>query len=122
MKIAVTSTGKDVKSELDRRFGRCANFLVIDTEGNDEVEVLDNKAIASGGGAGIAAAQQLIDRKIDVLITGNVGPNAYETLHAAGVEIYSGENGRILDLIDRFVRGELKKSDSSNVNGHFGLH
>ena len=120
MKIAVTSTGKDIRSNLDRRFGRCANFLVIDTEDNDP-EVLDNSALATGGGAGIAAAQMLIDKKIDVLITGNVGPNAFATLHAAGVEIYSGRNGRILDLIDLFIRGELVRSDSSNVNGHFGL-
>jgi predicted Fe-Mo cluster-binding NifX family protein len=120
MKIAVTSTSKDVHSELDTRFGRCANFLVIDTEGN-EPEVVDNSKIASGSGAGIAAAQMLIDRKVDVVITGNVGPNAFQTLEAAGVEIYSNMNGRILDLIDLFIRGELKRSASPNVQGHHGL-
>jgi len=120
MKVAITSTGKELDSELDRRFGRCAYFLVVDTE-NDDMEAIDNSAIAAGGGAGIAAAQQLIDHDVKALITGNVGPNAFQTLNASGIEIYTGESGTISELMERFRKGELGKAGSANVGGHHGM-
>ncbi len=120
MKVAITSTGKELDSNLDRRFGRCGYFLVVDTDSKD-VEIIDNSAIAAGGGAGIAAAQQLIDRKVNVLITGNVGPNAFQTLNGAGVNIYTGQIGRISELVDLFEKGELERTDAPNVGGHHGM-
>ena len=120
MKVAITSTGKELDSDLDRRFGRCAYFLVVDTE-SDDVEIVDNGAIAAGGGAGIAAAQQIIDRKVNALITGNLGPNAFHTLNAAGVEMYNSVPGKVSELLDKFKKGELEKAESSNVGGHFGM-
>lgn len=109
MKVAITSTGKELDSDLDRRFGRCAYFLVVDTE-TDSTEIIDNSSTVLGGGAGIAAAQQLIDRKVNVLITGNVGPNAFHTLNAANVEIYNGVPGKVSELLDKLKRGELERA------------
>lgn len=76
MKIAVSSMSKDLNSMLDVRFGRCNYFVIYDTE-EGLVKTIENKGQMSGGGAGIAAAQQIIDEDVDVVITGNMGPNAF---------------------------------------------
>ena len=120
MKIVITSTGKDLNSELDRRFGRCAYFLLVDTETNN-VEAMDNSAAAAGGGAGIAAAQLIINKGINALITGNVGPNAFQALSAAGIEVYGGAEGRASEVLERFKKGELTKVQTPSVGRHFGL-
>ena len=120
LKVAISSSGKDLTSDLDIRFGRCANFLIIDTE-SGELEIIDNGAIAAGGGAGIAAAQQLIDHNVEALITGNIGPNAFHTLDAAGIKIFRGTTGKASDLLDHLAGGKLEQANSSNVGGHFGL-
>ena len=118
MKIAITSTGNTVDSKLDQRFGRCAYFLIVD---DDKLEAINNSAIASGGGAGIAAAQSVIDNKANVLITGNVGPNAFNTLQAAGIEVYMAQNGAITDILEQFKQGKLNKVGGANVGGHHGM-
>ena len=56
MKIAVSASGKDLDSAIDPRFGRCAYFLVVETE-DMGVEVFDNENNSLGGGAGIQSAQ-----------------------------------------------------------------
>ena len=118
MKIAITSTGNTLDSKLDQRFGRCAYFLVVD---DDKVEAINNSSIAAGGGAGIAAAQSVIDNKANVLITGNVGPNAYSTLQAAGIEMYMAQNGTISDILEQFKQGKLNRIGGANVGGHHGM-
>ena len=120
MKVAITSTGKELDSDLDLRFGRCAYFLVVDTETNS-AEIIDNSSVALGGGAGIAASQQLINGNVNVLITGNVGPNAFQTLNAANVEIYKSVPGKVSEILEKFKKGDLEKVESSNVGGHFGM-
>ena len=89
MKIAVSSTGKNLDSQLDPRFGRCAYYLVVDSDDMSS-EVFPNESATMGGGAGIQAAQFLASQKVQVVITGNCGPNAVQTLSAAGIELFAG--------------------------------
>lgn len=76
MRIAVTARGTDLDSQVDPRFGRCASFLVVDTESMD-VDVLENASAGLGGGVGIQSAQLMADRDVKVVLTGNCDPNAF---------------------------------------------
>jgi predicted Fe-Mo cluster-binding NifX family protein len=91
MKIAISSEGKNIKSPLDMRFGRCSYFQIYNTD-SGEIEVLENKGKTSNSAAGIAASNQLIDEKVDVIITGHLGPNAFKLIEKCGIKAYKCEN------------------------------
>jgi predicted Fe-Mo cluster-binding NifX family protein len=119
MKIAVSSTGKTLDSAIDPRFGRCAYFIILDTE-DMSFEVFDNQNVALGGGAGIQSAQFIASKGAVALITGNCGPNAMRTLSAAGVNVVIGQSGTVREAAERFRRGELDASSEANVDAHYG--
>jgi predicted Fe-Mo cluster-binding NifX family protein len=119
MKIAVTVTTPDLDADIDPRFGRCLHFIVVDLD-TMECEALDNSAAMAGGGAGIAAAQNLTGKNIEAVLTGNCGPNAYTTLTAAGVKVITGLSGKARDAIKQYKAGTLQTSSRPNVAGHFG--
>jgi len=120
MKIAVSSVGKDLNSNLDSRLGRCAYFLVVNPD-DMSFEVFTNESAVLSGGAGIQSAQFLALKGVSAVITGNCGPNAEQTLSAAGVELYSGQTGTVKEVIDRFKKGNLRPTSESNVDSHFGM-
>jgi predicted Fe-Mo cluster-binding NifX family protein len=119
MKIAITTTGNDIDSDVDSRFGRCINFLIIDTD-STLVEVVENKSTQSAHGAGIGAAQNVVSMKVEALITGHVGPNAFMALSKAGIKIYTGANGTVKDALTQYEEGKLKKATNPSVSGHHG--
>ena len=120
MKIAVSSTGNTMDSQLDPRFGRCAYYLVVDSD-DMHFEVYPNESAAMGGGAGIQASQFLASKGVEVVITGNCGPNAVDTLLAAGIELFTGEQGTIRDVLKKYATGNLKPSNKPTVDSHFGM-
>ena len=105
MKIAVTAQGTDLASFVDPRFGRCSHFLFIDTD-SMRVEALPNAAQGAAGGAGIQAAQFVVEKGVQAVITGSVGPNADEVLKKANIPVYRGA-GTIEGVIDKFKAGKL---------------
>jgi predicted Fe-Mo cluster-binding NifX family protein len=120
MKIAITSQGTDLKAEVDFRFGRCQYFIIYDTE-TGNLESLENPGISAGGGAGIQTAQTISDKGVEAVLTGNVGPNAFQTLSAAGIKIYAGVSGKVSEAIDAFKSGSLKLYEAPSVESHFGM-
>jgi len=120
MKIAFSSTGKDLDSEIDPRFGRCAYFLIVNLD-DMSFEAIENESMSLGGGAGIQSGQFIANTGATVLVTGNVGPNASRTLNAAGIDVIVGVNGPIRDAIERYQRGELSRTNQANVPDHFGM-
>ena len=119
MKIAISSTGKNLESEIDPRFGRCDTFLIVDTE-TLKAEPVGNDSVSAAHGAGIGAAQKVVSLGVNVVITGHVGPNAHMALSGAGVEIYTVQQGTVKEVVERFRKGELSKVISATVGGHFG--
>ena len=120
MKIAVSSSGKDFNAQLDPRFGRCRYFLIIETD-TMKCEVFDNENAALGGGAGIQSAQFIAAKGAEALITGHCGPNAMQTLSAAGVHVYVGQAGTIQGLVDKFNNGQLTTTTEANTSTHAGM-
>ena len=120
MKIGISSTGNDLDSEIDPRFGRCRFFVVVDTE-TMEFDSHANENAASMGGAGIQAAQFMAELGVKAVLTGNVGPNAFGTLNAGGIKILTGIDGKVRDAVERFNSGELDETISPTVGGHFGM-
>jgi predicted Fe-Mo cluster-binding NifX family protein len=119
MKIAVTSTGKTLDSQVDQRFGRAAYFMIVDTETID-FTVVENENIAAAGGAGISSAKTIIDNGAQAVLTGNCGPNAERTLNAAGIKLYTGVNGTVSEVVELFKAGKLTETTEPNVQTHSG--
>ena len=120
MKICISSTGNDLSSKIDPRFGRCQNFLFVDIE-TLEVEAVPNPAATAGGGAGTKAAQLVADKSVEAVLTGNVGPNAYAALEAAGIKIYTGLRGICQDALDAFKNGNVVSVSGPTTESHTGL-
>jgi predicted Fe-Mo cluster-binding NifX family protein len=120
MKIAISSSGKNLDAALDPRFGRCAYFMIIDPA-DMRFEVFDNQSTAQSSGAGIQAAQFLADKNVSAVITGHVGPNAVQTLAAAGIDIFAEQQGTIEEVVNRYRSGALKPTTQSTVGSHFGM-
>jgi len=120
MKIAVSSSGTDLDSQVDPRFGRCAYFIIVETD-DMGFEAFENGSIALGGGAGIQAAQFVASKGAKAVITGNVGPNAVQTLSAAGVETFVGQSGTVREAMERYTKGEINSTSTPNVADHYGM-
>ncbi len=120
MKVAVSSSGKELDSPIDLRFGRCAYFLIVETD-DMSFEAFDNESAALGGGAGIQAVQFVISKGATAVITGNCGPNAVQALSAAGVKVFLGVTGTIKNAVEKYKRGNLTPAGKANVSEHSGL-
>ena len=119
MKIAVSATGQNKESLLDRRFGRCDYFIIYDTEVG-ELKVIGNKGVSAEGGAGIAAASQVIEESVSAIITGNLGPNAFELIEKAGIKAYSCEALPVFRVVEMFQKNELSEIITAG-NAHHGM-
>ncbi len=120
MKIAISSTGQNLESEVDSRFGRCQFFIIYDIETKD-FKSFSNEAITASGGAGIQSAQFIKEQGAEIVLTGNVGPNAMSTLSAANIGVAVGVSGVIKDAIDKYLTGEYKIVKEASVSSHFGF-
>ena len=119
MKIAVTSTGGGLDSQVDPRFGRAAFFIMVDTE-TMEFAAIENEN-AAGGAAGIGSAKCVIDEGVEAVLTGNCGPNAERTLSAAGVKLYTGATGKVIQAIELLKSGNFTAAEGPNVQSHFSV-
>lgn len=119
MKLAITSKNKTLDADVDPRFGRCAYFLVVDSE-TMEVNVIQNASVMAAGGAGIQAAQTIANAGVNVVLTGNVGPNAFDTLSAAGIQIITGVQGTVKDVVEQYKKGVYAETNNPTVGSHAG--
>ena len=120
MKICITAQGDNLDAQVDPRFGRCQYFIIVDPE-TKEFEAIENSNIQAMGGAGIQSGQLIASKGVNVVLTGNVGPNAFQTLQAAGLEIIIGVSGTVKEAVERYKRGELKSTQGPSVSSKFGM-
>ena len=122
MKIAISSTGKTLESDVDSRFGRCAYFLIVEIEGSKikGFKAIENKAKEQMGGAGISSGENVANEKVDAIITNNLGPRAFSVFEQLKIKVYSGQ-GKIKDVVTKFIEGKLKKLTDVTGPQHMGL-
>jgi len=120
MKITLTAASPELSSPVDPRFGRCPYFIFIDPETMD-FEAVENPHLASSSGAGIQSAQFVAEKGAKAVLTGSCGPNAFQTLQAAGVEVIIGVTGTVQEAVEQYKSGRFQATDQSNVPSHFGM-
>jgi len=119
MKIAITAQGEQMQSPVDPRFGRAKWFVVIETE-TGNFEATDNrKNFDAAQGAGIQAGRNAAELGVEAVVTGNVGPKAFATLKAAGIDVYIGAEGTVWETLDKFMAGTLEQAETANVEPHW---
>jgi predicted Fe-Mo cluster-binding NifX family protein len=120
MKICISAVSGSLDAQIDPRFGRCQYLVIVDSE-TMEFEAISNIAARAMGGAGIQAAQTVANKGAKIVITGNVGPNAYQVLSTAGIRIVTGASGTVKEVVERYEGGELKEISGPTVGGHYGM-
>jgi len=106
LKIAVSATGADLDATVDPRFGRCPFFMIVDAD-TMRFEAVPNVSQQSPSGAGIEAAQIIVSKGVEVVLTGNVGPNAYQALSAAGIQVITGVTGTVKEAVEKYKGGRV---------------
>lgn len=119
MKVAVTSKGSLLSSEIDPRFGRAPYILIVDTETMDFEAVDNSDNVNAFKGAGIQAATMVSDKGASVLMTGYCGPKAFATLEAAGVKVVSDVSGTVRDAVAALKAGTVTYSTTANKEAHW---
>lgn len=120
MKICVSASSNNLDANVDSRFGRCPYFVIIDSE-TMEFDVVPNDSTNAAHGAGIQAAQTVVNKGVKVVITGNVGPNAFQVLSTTGITVLTGVSGSIKEAVEKYKNGELQETANPTVGGHFGM-
>ncbi len=120
MKIAISSTGKSLDSQIDPRFGRCQYFIFVDPE-TMEFEAFDNEGLMAMGGAGVQAAEFIVNKGAKALITGNLGPNAATALSSSGVKVLLVSGKTVREAVEEFKSGKLEEVSGPTVPPHFGM-
>ena len=124
MKIAISSTGKTLESDVDVRFGRCKYFLIVEVDKKKKeiknFKAIENIAKEQMGGAGITAGETIANEKVDVVITTNLGPRAFSVFEQFEIKAYSGQ-GKIKDVVQDFIKGKLKELTNATGPQHVGL-
>ncbi|MCK4273488.1 MAG: NifB/NifX family molybdenum-iron cluster-binding protein [Dehalococcoidales bacterium] len=120
MKIAISAAGQSLDAQLDPRFGRCQYFVIVDPD-TMEFEAVANNSAAASGGAGIAAAQMIAGKGVEVMLTGNCGPNAFGVLNSAGIKVITGAAGTVQEAIEDYQAGKLQARSQPNASAHSGM-
>ena len=122
MKIGISSTGQDLESDIDMRFGRCPYFLIIEVDNKEikSVKAIDNTAASQAGGAGTAAAQIIAEQGAEAVISVNFGPRAFDVFNQLDIKVYAAQ-GKIKDAVQDFIGGKLEEISTPTGSMHMGL-
>ena len=117
MKIAIPVGDKTGGEDVAESFGRAAYFLIYDTKTKKEL-ILKNDALTQQGGAGVKAAQIIVDSQVQALLTVRCGQNAADVLEGAGIKVYKTLIGSVKDNIAAFSEGKLSLLDDIHPSLH----
>jgi len=119
VKVVFTTTGNQLDSPLDSRFGRAPKFIIYDLEAGT-FEVMDNRqGVHASQGAGIQSAEAIARAGAKALVTGHCGPKAFHVLAAAGIKIFHSDAAAVVDALEQYRRGALPEIGAANVSGRW---
>jgi predicted Fe-Mo cluster-binding NifX family protein len=119
MKLAISSSGRDENSHVEKRFGRANWFFIVDTATGETKPLSNRQSVEALQGAGIQAAERVIEEGAEAVLTGHCGPKAFKVLTAAGIQVFTGLEGTIKDVLETFEGGTMVPSLSADVEGHW---
>lgn len=114
MKVAISSTGTDLDAQVDPRFGRCAHFIIVETDDMSWVS-LANPSGAAASGAGVNAASFVVANGAETVITGNCGPKAEAAFAAVGVRVITGQSGTVREALQQITKGDPVPTSESTA-------
>jgi len=120
MKLAISAMGRDLDVQVDPNFGRCQCFIIVDSD-TLEFEAIENPNMGLMSRAGIQSGQMMADRSVRVILTGNIGPNAFQTLSAAGVQVMAGIKGTVREAIRKLNSDQLQPVSRATVPEYFSV-
>ena len=120
MIICISSQGNTLDSQVDPRFGRCQYFIIVDTD-TLEFESVENPNIDAMGGSGIQSGQLIASKNVKAVLTGNVGPNAFQTLQAVGIDVITGISGSVKEAIEKYKKGNFTVAQGPSTASHSGM-
>lgn len=120
MRVAVSTQGVDLNAEVDPRFGRAKNFILVETTTMEHQVIENTQSLHLAQGAGIQAAQNILAHRPEAVLTGNCGPKAFRVLQSAKVQVVVGVKGKISDALRDFAQGKYVPATDANVEGHWG--
>ncbi len=120
MKVAVSSSGMDLEVQVDQRFGRCAYFIIIETD-DMTYEAFDNKNISLSGGAGIQSASFVGSKGVKAVLTGKCGPKAMQALVAADIQVFTDHGGTVREAVEQYKQGGLASTTEANASQKSGV-
>ena len=112
MKICVATTKGGLDDQVSPVFGRCQTFTFVEVEGKEikNTEVVQNQFAGAMGGAGIQAAQLVVNKGVQAVIAGNFGPNAFPILSQGGAKVISIQGITVKDAVMKYLSGELSST------------
>jgi predicted Fe-Mo cluster-binding NifX family protein len=118
MKACITATGTGLESEVDPRFGRAAHLLLVDLETRALREI--EQATGASHGAGVQAAQAVVRARAEAVVTGRIGPRAFEVLDAAGIPVYLTTAPTVTEAIRQLAGNRLERIPGPTAPLHSG--
>jgi len=119
MKIAIATIEPDLNSEVSPVFGRAPYFLIFDLRTND-LKSIPNPALKARKGAGILASQLMVSEKVEAVISGNFGPNAFAVLQMAKIKLFPVFGVKAKEAIEKYKNNELEEIKRPPGAGFFG--
>jgi len=120
MRVVVSANEEGLDAGASPIFGRCPAYVFVDTD-DLTISNLSNPAIGASGGAGIQAAQIVIEQGAEAIITGNVGPNALQVFQASSIPVYQHAGGSVRDAVEAFKAGKLTQVTQPTSRAHSGM-
>jgi len=117
VKIAITAQKPSPESQVDPRFGRAAWIMIYDQEKKSWESIDNSTGVNAAHGAGIQAAQNIVDHQAVALVTGAIGPKAFKSLTAAAVKIFHGATGTVENALSAYLEGKLSEATTDDATG-----
>ena len=119
IRLCITAMGDTLDDPVDPRFGRAGYFTIVDSS-TMAFEAIRNMGVNALSKAGIRAVQTIKEKGVKVLITGNIGPNAFQVLNSSGIKIVTVASGTVNQVVEQFLSGELEETKRPTVCEYFG--
>ena len=114
-KIIVSASGQNLEAEVAPRFGKAPYFLLVNPESMEHEAVANRQNLQAVQGPGIQPAALVARYQPSALLTGYCGPKAFNTLHAAGIEVIVAVAGSVREAVQQFRSGKLSPAGGPNA-------